>query len=110
MRVNHALWSVPGRAALPRPMNDPDPAPPPAPGESAVSILLGLAPIFLVSSPAQRDSYLGATTSEPKRPWPSSKGPAVKKRVFVGALFGAPLPRAIAQRPSMAIGGLSDSL
>src|SRR3989454_5561042 len=58
-------------------------------------------------SPAQRDSYLGDTTSEPKRPWPSSKGPAVKKRVFVGPLFGAPLPKAIAQRPSMAIGGPS---
>src|SRR5207245_8964129 len=68
---------------------------------------LSLGPFFLVSSPAQRDSYLGATTSAPKRPWPSSKGPAVKKSVFVGPLLGAPLPKEIAERPSVAVGGPS---
>src|SRR5439155_12356394 len=36
----------------------------------------------------------GATTSEPNRPWFSSKGPAVKNRVFLAPLLGLPLPKA----------------
>src|SRR5437899_409981 len=49
----------------------------------------------------------GSTTSLPNRPCCSSSGPAVKKRVFVGPLAGAPLPKAKAQRPSISIGGPS---
>src|SRR5206468_6142544 len=44
-----------------------------------------------------------ATSSRPKRPCPSSNGPAVKNSAFVGPAL-APLPNCSAHSPSISIG------